>query len=64
MQQDVLLVLDPSDVEEPHARRLVGDDWVEKADIRKFEEGAHLRGAERGAFAAERAARLLAERAG
>jgi glutamine amidotransferase len=64
VQQDVLLVLDPDDLEEPHALRLAGDEWVAKADIQKFEEGSHLRGAERGAFAAERAARLLAERAG
>ena len=33
---------------------------VARADIRKFEEGTNLRGAERGAFAAERAARLTA----
>ena len=61
VQQDVLLVLDPNDLEEPHAERLAGDKWVERADIQKFEEGSHLRGAERGAFAAERAAKLLAE---
>ena len=58
VQQDVLLVLDPNDLEEPHAERLLGDAAVAKADIRKFEEGQHLRGAERGAFAADRAARL------
>jgi len=45
---------------EPHAERLLGDETVARADIRKFEEGANLRGAERGAFAAERAARLTA----
>jgi predicted glutamine amidotransferase len=60
VQQDVMLVLDPQDVEEPHAERLLGDQTVARADIRKFEEGANLRGAERGAFAAERAARLTA----
>jgi predicted glutamine amidotransferase len=60
VQQDVLLTLDPADLEEPHAERLVGDDVVARADIRKFEEGAHLRGEERGAFAAARAARLAA----
>ena len=60
VQQDVLLTLDPRDLEEPHAERLVGDQVVAGADIRKFEEGAHLRGQERGAFAAERAARLAA----
>jgi len=60
VQQDVLLVLDPA---RPgvHAERLVGDDLVAAADIRKFEEGAHLRGEERGAFAAERVARITAQ---
>jgi predicted glutamine amidotransferase len=60
VQQDVLLTLDPSDLEEPHAERLVGAELVATADIRKFEEGAHLRGEARGTFAAERAARLAA----
>jgi predicted glutamine amidotransferase len=60
VQQDVLLTLDPSDLEEPHAERLVGDAVVAGADIRKFEEGSHLRGEERGTFAADRAARLAA----
>jgi predicted glutamine amidotransferase len=60
VQQDVLLVLDPGDLEEPHAERLLGDELIARADIRKLEEGAHLRGAERGTFAAERAARLAA----
>jgi predicted glutamine amidotransferase len=58
VQQDVLLVLDPDDLEEPHAERLLGDELASAADVRKFEEGAELRGAERGTFAAERAARL------
>jgi hypothetical protein len=60
VQQDVLLVLDPDDVEEPHAERLAGDDVMAGADIQKLEAGAHLRGAERGAMAAERAARVAA----
>src|SRR5919198_665370 len=60
VQQDVVLVLDPDDLEEPHAERLVGEEVVARADIRKFQEGQGLRGAERGAFAAERAARLAA----
>ena len=55
VQQDVLLVLDPDDLEEPHAERLLGDELVARADIRKFEEGKGLRGAERGEFAAARA---------
>jgi predicted glutamine amidotransferase len=60
VRQDVLLVLDPSDPEEPHAERLVGDALVEQAEIQEFEDGAHLTGAERGAFAADRAARTTA----
>jgi predicted glutamine amidotransferase len=60
VQEDVLLVLDPRDPEEPHAERLVGDEIVARAEIRKFEEGAELRGTERGVFAARRAARMAA----
>ena len=60
VQQDVLLVADPSDIEEPHAERLLGDPLVERAEIRPFDEGAELRGRERGAFAAARAERLAA----
>ena len=60
VQQDVLLVLYPGDLEQPHAERLLGDELVERADIRKFEEGAHLRGEARGAFAAARAAEIAA----
>ena len=58
VHDDVLLTLDPADPVEPHAERLVGDDAVARADIRKFDEGVGLRGAERGAFAADRAARM------
>jgi predicted glutamine amidotransferase len=60
VQQDVLLVLDPDDLEEPHAERLLGDEVISRADIRKFEEGHGLRGAERGDFAARRAADMSA----
>ena len=60
VQQDVLLTLDPSDLEEPHAERLIGDDALAEARIVKFEEGAELRGEARGEFAARRAARLAA----
>ncbi|MBA3301959.1 MAG: class II glutamine amidotransferase [Thermoleophilaceae bacterium] len=56
--QDVLLVCDPASPEEPHAVRLAGDEWVERATIEKYEEATELRGAERGAYAAERAKRL------
>lgn len=60
VQQDVLLTLDPRDTEEPHAERLVGDEVLARARIDDFNEGAELRGAERGEFAARRAARLAA----
>jgi predicted glutamine amidotransferase len=55
VQQDVLLTLDPNDLEEPHAERLLGDDLMAKAEIQKVDLSPHLRGAERGAAAAERA---------
>jgi predicted glutamine amidotransferase len=58
VQQDVLLTLDPGDLEEPHAERLVGDAVLARARIKQYEEGAELRGEARGLFAAERAARL------
>ncbi len=58
--QDVLLTLDPHRLDEPHAERLLGDALVERAQIDPLEEQTHLRGAERGAFAAERAARVAA----
>jgi predicted glutamine amidotransferase len=55
VQQDVLLVLDPDDPEEPHAERLLGDELFRTAHIHKVDQSAHLRGQERGAAAAERA---------
>ena len=55
VQQDVLLTLDPKDLEEPHAERLLGDEVVSRAKIQKVDLQPHLRGAERGAAAAERA---------
>jgi predicted glutamine amidotransferase len=58
VQQDVLLVLDPFEGDEPHAERLVGDEALDRARIVEFEAGTGLRGDERGAFAAERAAKL------
>lgn len=60
VSQDVLLVLDPDDPVEPHAERLVGDAVVARADVQRLDGGAHLRGEERGAMAAERAARTAA----
>jgi len=61
VQQDVLLVLDPDDLEEPHAERLVGDELLERAEIRKVDRAPHLRGEARGRVAAERARAALAE---
>ncbi len=55
VQQDVLLTLDPNDLEEPHAERLLGDEIVDAAEIQKVDLAPHLRGAERGQAAAERA---------
>lgn len=55
VQQDVLLTLDPDDLEEPHAERLLGDELLAEARIQKVDLAPHLRGAERGAAAAERA---------
>ncbi len=55
VQQDVLLVLDPEDLEEPHAERLLGDELVAEASIGKVDLQPHLRGAERGAAAEARA---------
>ena len=55
VQQDVLLTLDPNDLEEPHAERLLGDELLGRAEIRNVDLAPHLRGAERGAAAAERA---------
>ena len=61
VQQDVLLVLDPDDLEEPHAERLLGDELLEQADIRRIDAAPHLRGAERGQAAAERARAVVAD---
>jgi predicted glutamine amidotransferase len=55
VQQDVLLTLDPDDLEEPHAERLLGDELLARAQIRRIDHAPHLRGAERGAVAAARA---------
>ena len=63
VHDDVLLVLDPSNLEEPHAERLVGDDWVKRARIDPMDGGAGLKGEARGRFAAERAAKLAADNA-
>jgi predicted glutamine amidotransferase len=63
VQDDVLLTLDPKNLDAPHAERLVGDEWFKRAEIGPLDGGTGLRGAERGNFAAERAAKLAAESA-
>jgi predicted glutamine amidotransferase len=60
---DVLIVVDSKNLDAPHAERLVGAKWVERAEIIEIEDGRHLRGEERGEFAAERAAKLAADSA-
>jgi predicted glutamine amidotransferase len=55
VQQDVLLTLDPNDLVEPHAERLLGDELVSRARVQKVDLHPHLRGAERGEAAARRA---------
>lgn len=56
VQDDVLLVLDRRDLDEPHAEHLVGRQWVDRAEIAPVEESTHLRGEARGDYAATRAA--------
>jgi glutamine amidotransferase len=63
VQEDVLVILDPNNLDAPHAEHLVGESWVRRAEIVPMEQGAHLRGEERGNFAAERAAKLAADSA-
>src|SRR5919197_2007408 len=60
VQQDVVLVLDPDDLEEPHAERLLGDELVARAKIDPLEPPPGLRGDARGHFAARRAAGITA----
>lgn len=60
VDHDVLLTLDPERLDAPRCERLLGDELIAGAEIRKFEGGAELRGDERGAFAAERAAQVAA----
>jgi predicted glutamine amidotransferase len=61
VQQDVLLVLDPDDLEQPHAERLIGDELLEQARVQKVDKQAHLRGEARGEAAAERARAAVAD---
>jgi glutamine amidotransferase len=61
VQQDVLLVLDPENLDHPHAERLVGDELLQQARVQKIDTQAHLRGEERGAAAAQRARAAVAD---
>jgi len=61
VQQDVLLVLDPDDLDEPHAERLIGDELLAEARVQKVDTQAHLRGEARGVAAAERARAAVAD---
>jgi predicted glutamine amidotransferase len=61
VQQDVLLVLDPDDLHQPHAERLIGDELLQQARVQKVDHQAHLRGEARGEVAAERARAAVAE---
>ena len=61
VQQDVLLVLDPDDLDQPHAERLIGDELLEQARVQKVDTQAHLRGDARGEAAAERARAAVAD---
>jgi len=60
VRQDVLLVMAPGD-DEPHAERLLGDDTLATVQFDPFDDGSHLRGEERGRFAAEQAAAAAGE---
>lgn len=62
--QDVLLTLDPAEPQAPRVERLVGDEAIEGVRFVSFGDGTGLRGRERGALAARRAAGLAAAAAG
>src|SRR3954451_1033208 len=61
VQQDVLLVLDPDNLDQPHGERLIGDELLEQARLQKVDRQAHLRGEARGEAAAERARAAVAD---
>jgi glutamine amidotransferase len=61
VQQDVLLVLDPDDLQQPHAERLIGDELLAQARVQRVDHQAHLRGEARGEVAAERARAAVAD---
>ena len=62
VQQDVLLVLDPDDLDGPHAERADRRRAGRDTRIRRIDTQAHLRGHARGAAAAERARAAVADR--
>lgn len=57
-QQDVLLTLDPEAPEDVRAERLLGDMLLSSAQIERLEPDSQMRGAERGAWAADYALRV------
>lgn len=59
--QDVLLTLDPANVERPAEQYLLGEEAAARARIERLELPAHVRGEERGRIAAARAAAALSE---
>jgi glutamine amidotransferase len=61
VQQDVLLVLDPDDLDAPHAERLLGDELLAEARVQRVDKQTHLRGEARGEAAAERARAAVAD---
>jgi predicted glutamine amidotransferase len=61
VQQDVLLVLDPDDLDAPHAERLLGDELLAEARVQMVDMQAHLRGEARGEAAAESARAAVAD---
>jgi len=63
VQQDVLLVLDPDYLDQPHAERLLGDTLRDRAQICKVDRTPHLRGEARGLAAAARAQATVADEA-
>lgn len=61
VQQDVLLTLDPGDPVEPHAERLLGDELLARAEVRRIDREPALRGSARGAAAEGRAKAAVAD---
>ncbi len=55
VDQDVLLVFDPDQPEEPSVQRLIGDAMLEQARIEKLEPPAGMKGRERDEFVTLRA---------